>query len=238
MILTRIRRAIRNRDWGAIAIEFVIVVLGILLALQAEDWNQARRDRHLEQIYIGRLIDDTTANLALLSEHEKIYENKIKFILDLPEMSLTDALQRDSMAFMFQLDYSTYVAIPDMRSETYQELESSGQLSLLRDTDLRSAIGNNLNHYRSTQPVLMESIGDYRRILFETLPGRSFYAYRIEDGEIDVSAVAEAIDAFRNDPRFPAAANAEVTYGSDTLFWIREFKKQTEDILVLLQGQT
>lgn len=36
-----------------------------------------------------------------------------------------------------QLDNSSRVVIPDLRAETYQELESSGRLSLLRDTEPR-----------------------------------------------------------------------------------------------------
>jgi hypothetical protein len=39
---------------------------------------------------------------------------------------------------MYRLDNSSYVAMPDLRSESYQELESSGRLALLRDAQLRS----------------------------------------------------------------------------------------------------
>ena len=237
MILRRIGAAIRSRDWTAVAIEFAIVVLGIFVALQAENWNQGRRDRQLEQVYISRLIDETRANLEILNQLEQILEEKVHFILALPDLSLDDAFRRDPQAFMYQLDFSSYVAIPDMRSETYQELESSGRLSLLRDTELRSAIASNLNDYRSARPVYAEQIGDYRRILFETLPGRSYYDYRVGAGASDASAVVASVEAFRSDPRFEAAANAEITYGSDMLFYIREFKRRTEEILSLLQAK-
>lgn len=51
---------------------------------------------------------------------------------------MEDAIQRDPRAFMYRLDNSSYVAMPDLRSESYQELESSGRLALLRDAQLRS----------------------------------------------------------------------------------------------------
>jgi hypothetical protein len=236
MILRRLGSALRARDWTAVAIEFAIVVLGIFAALQAENWNQERRDRQLEQVYISRLIDETRANLVLLSELERILEDKIDFILALPDLSLDEAFRLDPQAFMYQLDFSTYLAIPALRSETYQELESSGRLSLLRDTELRSAIASNLNDYGSAQPFYAEPIGDYRRILFETLPGRPYHEYRVGAGVSDAAAVVAAVEAFRSDPRFNAAANAEITYGADLLFYIRDFKRRTEEILSLLQA--
>ena len=236
MLIKRIAAAIRSRDWFAFVIEFAIVLLGVFLALQAGDWNQERKDRQLEQVYLSRLIDEARANIEILTQHEKIYEEKIQFILTLPDLPLQETYQRDPGEFMYQLDFSTYVQIPNLRSETYQELESSGRLVLLRDTQLRSAIAGLVNDYRSTQSVFIEPIGDYRQMLFETLPGRSFYNYRIGAELEDASEIVEATDTFRSDSRFSAAANAEVAYGSDMLFYIREFKQRTEVILSILQA--
>lgn len=236
MIIRRFSTAIRTRDWVAVAIEFAIVVLGIFVALQADNWNQERKDRQLEQEYISRLIDEARANVEILTQHEQIFHEKVQFILALPDLPLDDAFERDPQEFMHQVDYSTYVQIPNLRAETYQELESSGRLTLLRDARLRSAIASSLNDYRSVRAVFSEPIGNYRRLLFETLPGRSFYDYRVGPGATDATAVVVSLERFRSDPRFEAAANAEVTYGSDALFYVREFRQRAEDILSLLEA--
>ncbi len=212
------------------------MVLGIFVALQADNWNQKRQERQLEQVYISRLIDETNASLDILRTHENIFENKIRFILELPDLPLNDAFAQGPEAFMHQLDYSTYVQTPNMRSEAYQELESSGRLALLQDSRLRNAIASTHNDYRSTQPVFAEPIGDYRRLLFETLPGRSYYDYRVGAGMADTTTVLASVDKFRDDPRFESAANAEVTYGSDALFYMREFRHRYEEILLLLHA--
>lgn len=235
MIIKRIVNTLRSQDWVAFIIEFTIVLLGVFLALQAEDWNQERKDRQLEQIYLSRLTDEMTANFEILAEHEKIFEEKVQFILNLPELPLQDAYDRDSDEFMYQVDYSTYVQIPNLRAETYQELESSGRLALLRDTQLRGDVAGLINDYRSVQSVFTEPIGDYRRMLFETLPGRSFYEYRTGEELTEAAEIISAIETFRSDPGFTAAVNAEVAYGSDALFYIREFKQRTEEILSQLQ---
>lgn len=236
VILNRIGTALRGRDWTAIAIEFAVVVLGIFVALQAEDWNQERTNRQLERVYISRLADETRANLGSLKQHEQIFEDKVQFILSLPDLHLDETIQRDPNAFIYQLDNSSYVAIPDLRSETYDELESSGRLALLRDAELRSVIASNLNDYRSFRPVVDQSIGDYRRLLFETLPGQSYYDFRFGTGKADAAAISASVEAFRSDPRFEAAANAEITYGSDVLYWVRVFIGRSEEVLALLEA--
>ncbi len=236
MILNRIATAIKARDWAAVAIEFLVVVLGIFVALQAEDWNQERSDRRLEKVYLSRLIDETKANIETLRQYDQIYEQKVQFIFALPGMRLEAAVSRDPDAFVQQLDNSSWIGIPDLRSESYEELESSGRLALLRDAALRSAIASNLNDYRSTQPVFDRPIGHYRRQLYETLPGRSFYDWRVGNGAADATAIIDAVEALRSDPRFAAAANAEIAYGSDVLYWVREFIQRSEQILARLEA--
>ena len=236
MFLKRLAKTLHEQDWASFVIEFLIVLLGVFLALQAEDWNQERKDRNLEEAYISRLIDEARTNIDILAQHEQIFEEKVEFILALPNLPLNKAFQQDPLEFMFQLDYSTYVGIPNLRAETYQELESSGRLTLLRNSELRSAIAGIINDYRSTQMVFTDQIGDYRRLLFQSVPGEAFYDYRVNDKVSDSEPIISAIEAFRNDPAFVAAANAEITYGSEALFYMRQFKERAEDILLILQS--
>ena len=45
MILRRLTENLRAQNWMAIAIDFLIVVIGVFLGIQASNWNQARTDR-------------------------------------------------------------------------------------------------------------------------------------------------------------------------------------------------
>jgi hypothetical protein len=45
MILRRLTTNLRAQNWTAIAIEFVIVVLGVFIGTQVSNWNQARVER-------------------------------------------------------------------------------------------------------------------------------------------------------------------------------------------------
>ena len=62
MILRRISEAIRNQDWFVVVLEVMIVVVGIFIGLQVDDWNENRKDEDLEIAYLkgikANIVDD------------------------------------------------------------------------------------------------------------------------------------------------------------------------------------
>ncbi len=58
MILRRLSKAIREQNWFAVVLEFVIVVSGILIAFQITNWSEARRDQAAEQAILIRLHEE------------------------------------------------------------------------------------------------------------------------------------------------------------------------------------
>ena len=49
----RLARRLRDHDWMAAVIELVIVIAGILIALQVSNWNQERSDRARGDVYLA-----------------------------------------------------------------------------------------------------------------------------------------------------------------------------------------
>ena len=45
MVLQKLATSLRQHDWGTALIEVLVVVLGIFIGLQVDDWNTARKDR-------------------------------------------------------------------------------------------------------------------------------------------------------------------------------------------------
>ena len=63
MILRRITQHVRDQNWTAIGIDFLIVVLGVFIGIQVSNWNQARVDRNLADRYATQLTDDLRSDL-------------------------------------------------------------------------------------------------------------------------------------------------------------------------------
>ncbi len=68
MLLRRVIEHVQSQNWTAVAIDFVIVVIGVFVGLQVQDWSNSRKERREEVVLLGRLHVETQ---ALLRAHEQ-----------------------------------------------------------------------------------------------------------------------------------------------------------------------
>ena len=141
MILQRLSKSIRQQDWFAVFIEFVIVVAGIFAGLQANEWAQERQDREEERAALERLFLEAESAHQLLARNVKraqqmnqLRRNAVQFAdsdLPLPENELP-----------FKIGINTLAIFPTAMpvSVAYDELKSSGQMQLIRSAEIRSQI--------------------------------------------------------------------------------------------------
>ena len=233
MILRRLAEALRRQDWVTVTIEFFIVVVGIFVGLQVDGWNQARNNRALEQEYLDRLLADTEWNIENFHKLESIFESKAVFINSLRNEPAAEVLRDEPAELLKSLDHSTYISLPSVRMDTFSELESSGRISLLRNVELRAELSSFYADYRLMQEILDEPVGDYKRLIFEIVPGDVFYQFILTD-DPDIDVIREALTRLQADARFEAAANAEVAYAADLIFWLRQHRMLAENIVALI----
>ena len=56
MILRRLTNAFRKQDWFTVFIETLIVVLGVFIGLQVNNWNESRQQHALKGYYRMRAV--------------------------------------------------------------------------------------------------------------------------------------------------------------------------------------
>ena len=64
MILRRLTQHVKDQNWFAVALDFVIVVAGILIAFQITHWSAARQDNLIYQQARTRVIEEAKAKFA------------------------------------------------------------------------------------------------------------------------------------------------------------------------------
>jgi len=62
MILRRVIKHVRNQEWTAICIDFFIVVFGVFVGLQVQQWNEMRNDEGRAKAYLIRTQNDLNAD--------------------------------------------------------------------------------------------------------------------------------------------------------------------------------
>jgi hypothetical protein len=81
MILRRIIAHFRKQEWTAIAIDFVIVVVGVFVGIQVSNWNGEQADRRRGAEYVERLSRDMEIDLAARRGEVAYYEAVLDSVL-------------------------------------------------------------------------------------------------------------------------------------------------------------
>ncbi|NNL15260.1 MAG: hypothetical protein HKO81_01305 [Flavobacteriaceae bacterium] len=121
--------------------EIVLVVIGILIALQINNWNESRKDRIEEKETLKNLTSDLES--ALLQLNVKIRQNRTFFVADsilLDVISHERQLPKDSLEKLILGHLITPTFNPEMGN--LNEIISSGKLNLIKNDSLRNHISS------------------------------------------------------------------------------------------------
>ncbi|WP_084420046.1 hypothetical protein [Henriciella litoralis] len=76
MILRRLSKHVKDQNWFAVALDFIIVVLGVFIGLQISNWNDARAFDQLERNYLVQLKDEVELNRRI-TEYQIAYVDTV-----------------------------------------------------------------------------------------------------------------------------------------------------------------
>jgi hypothetical protein len=163
MILRRVIAHFRKQEWTAIAIDFAIVVLGVFVGLQVNNWNEARGERAQEYGYLVRLHEDLTRSIATIERTvgmlERQAEGQTVFLDALARCAVPPGADGD---IEYAISTLGYINAPIFSSRTYDELSSSGSFDIIENEAIRTGLADvvrrvgHLNHtveniYRLTE---------------------------------------------------------------------------------------
>jgi hypothetical protein len=216
---------------------FVVIVAGVLVALAVDQWRAAREDRVIEARYLDRLRADLEWDTANFGSFDRAaLQAKAEVLRDLLAADALDRLMARS-SLIDDLNYSGFVALPPNRPATFEELQSTGNLSLLQDIELRGALAQYYSGFTHISGILAQPFGDYRRRLEAALPGASFYDWRLNGTVPPTPELQASIMRLLADPGIEGAVNSELAYTSAMTFYLRSYHTQAVDLLGRLSGR-
>lgn len=155
MILRRLADAIREQNWFTVVLEILIVVIGILIGLQVDDWNQQRKDRALEQQYLDRLHTDAITAVRRQRDARNWNEERIR-----TQMVVLEALRSGVLTDDQSEDFSVGLAHAGSHNPliwqwgSVEELYSTGNIRLIRDSELRDLISATETSYQRSGEII------------------------------------------------------------------------------------
>ncbi|MEM6412399.1 MAG: DUF6090 family protein [Pseudomonadota bacterium] len=163
MILRRITQHVKDQNWTAVGLDFVIVVVGVFIGIQVANWNDDRTDRGEEIQYLRALQTDVDASLMELEDQLNFLERQGEAQRTLVEYSAGD---RDDLSAEM-IDKLVHVGVYELyplspQQAAFEELKSSGKLSLLQSVELR----NKLQEMEAAFAVVQEWQRDVNEIYY------------------------------------------------------------------------
>lgn len=132
--------------------EIILVVIGILIALQVNNWNEQRKDKLKETALVSQLQSD------LLQTQEELIEIKESFLSRAQAAALVtksywkNEMLRDTLLINFGIVGSNRRYNPVLG--TARSLINSGNIDLIQSNNLRKALVS----YTETMDVLMKDV--------------------------------------------------------------------------------
>ena len=152
--------------------EIVLIVAGILIALQISEWNQERKDRAEERVMLSRLNEELDANLDKLGRLLNNAEKK-RLALDQVALAFDGEPVEDSTVFLNNVIVSTFNSwtIQRLQRLIFDELNNTGKLVLIQRVDLRDSITELYSDVDLLEEILLaRTTREYPVLVYKLIP--------------------------------------------------------------------
>ncbi|TRX56953.1 DUF6090 family protein [Thalassomonas sp. M1454] len=157
MLLRKITHHLKEQNWFAAWLDLLIVILGILIGLQVNSWNETRKEKALETIYLKRFVTELKVDLQVFDDSKVRNQYRIEGV-----DALIDAIEngfetnRDDLIHLLKYIKRIEIIIKaNTGTATWNEIVSTGRLDLIQDQKLKASISN---HYQIADRVRRENL--------------------------------------------------------------------------------
>jgi hypothetical protein len=143
MIIGRLLDDLKLQNWTKLTLELLVLVVGVFLGLQIDDWNENRKEALTEHLYLERLLADTERSIDLQTADIEVMNEFIDGHKTILRALQTGEIPEDDFASLHRLMISPLAGYPALNRDTSTlfELQSFGGLGMISNVELRQQLG-------------------------------------------------------------------------------------------------
>jgi len=209
--------------------EIILVVLGILIALQINTWNQARIERNNESLYLLSIVSEIESNNEINKNvFWSRFEKKLDGLLQAKAFAEDRLEVKDPDKFIHSVTYGAVSSGGyDMGDDfVYDELVSSGNMNLLSDGKIKSTVNDYYASLKTRENRLTIHSSDFLSFISGIRPFDSENIYNMNQYDQDEAMVAFKTDEFRK------MVDSEISY----TYKLRDFLIKQEQMSIEIIG--
>lgn len=212
--------------------EILLVVVGILLALQVNNWNENKKQTRSEAVYLNRLSEDISDMMVFYQREKEIVAsiNGAHQALDY----LESCGEKEGLETAFRQTLLTHQVLGNFlqNRSTYDEMVSSGAFARLKNTELKDVISKMFNWVEGGNlnvSYFREELGRASAIINE----RVSFSYDPENKLI----VDYQIPEICGDKQFRNALVEVIDSRQDVFFIFKNIHRSLQQALALLEKE-
>jgi hypothetical protein len=127
--------------------EIILVVIGILIALQINNWNENRKDKIKEHAYLSNLKKDISKDIVINTYYIlDRYQKKVEVLKKGKAFYQGKYIVKDTISFLNDIGYGNVFGnvIWAFNKATYNQLVNTGDFKVIESDTLKTSI---LNYY-------------------------------------------------------------------------------------------
>ena len=231
--------------------EIILVVIGILIALSINNWNEKRKNNSKVKTYLNSIIKDLTVDQKSLSEmhsHHSFKFHSMQYLLTLEGSNPYDAIaDRKGDIPKFQRDSIWNVEIPKIYDLefirlAYNQTNRDFIYSIAKTTldELKST-----GTFSNINPEIKQKISSYYQLWGEYFNGKvetlalDWQASLAEDGYIVANSykLSDPMSLIKDNPKRIGLMNRMIKESGWTILAINWMKTDNEELIQLIEKE-
>ena len=121
--------------------QVLLIVVSVLVALGVDEWASDRDAHALEREYLGRLLREVEQNNQIVDRTARMHSSVLYHAqIVYPILADPTATVPDTTAFLVSAYQASRSLFPSFVDDVYRELNSTGNLRLIRSPEVRDAL--------------------------------------------------------------------------------------------------
>ena len=173
--------------------EIILVMIGILLALQVSHWNNESADRKLEKRYLSELILDLHTDSLVIARAKKSSDLQASTKIKLLGYYKEQKIKEDSLIYYFDEQWRN-VAKFNPITTTLDEMKSTGNIGVIENTAIRRKIletynyyTTHINNFQERYLIQQDALGN----LVQSTTPNIFISIFEYSGELDITSLLD-----------------------------------------------
>ncbi|MBK8515372.1 MAG: hypothetical protein IPL55_03505 [Saprospiraceae bacterium] len=134
--------------------EIVLVVIGILIALQINNWNEAQKQNRLEKSYYCRLLEDAENDKEQIWDFLDQCKARLKSSNQALRLLQRDKTLKEEIGIEFSKTIRAIYAELKVNNTAFEDLKSGSNLNIIKDKSIIKSLNNYFNKIETNKSII------------------------------------------------------------------------------------